>query len=119
MILERFENLCKEHGKSPSYVASVAGYDKSAITNWRKQAASNNGICSITSSRLRIIAEYLETTSDYLLGLTDEKRRFVSSSELLNNPRKMLLLDEAEGMTDKSFEQVIRMIRLIKEMQDE
>lgn len=119
MILERFENLCKERGEYPTRVAAIAGYDKSAITNWRKQAAQNNGICSITSSRLKIIAEHLETTSDYLLGLTDEKRRLYSPDALLNNPRKMILFDEAEGMTDKSLEQVIRMMRVIKGMQDE
>ncbi len=118
MVLERFEKLCEERGEYPTRVASSAGYDKSALTNWRKVAAANGGVCNVSSSRLRIIAEHLGTTSDYLLGITDDKKPYQSSA-LLDNPRKMLLLDEAEGMTDKSLEQVIRMMRVIKGMQDD
>jgi len=118
MVLERFEKLCEERGEYPTRVASSAGYDKSALTNWRKVAAANGGVCNVSSSRLRIIAEHLGTTSDYLLGITDDKKPSQSSA-LLDNPRKMLLLDEAEGMTDKSLEQVIRMMRVIKGMQDD
>ena len=118
MVLERFESLCKEQGEFPSVVASLAGYDKSALTYWRKQASENGGICNVSSSKLAIISEHLGTTSDYLLGISDE-RKPKSVDDILDNPRKMLLLDEAEGLTDKSLEQVIRMMRLIKGMQDD
>ena len=118
MVLERFEKLCEERNEYPTKVATIAGYDKSVLTNWRKVASANDGICNVSSSRLRIIAEHLGTTSDYLLGITDEKKP-LSSSNLIDNPRKMLLLDEADGMSDKSLEQVIRMMRVIKGMQDE
>lgn len=118
MVLERFEALCRERGEFPSVVASLAGYDKSALTYWRKQANENDGICNVSSSKLKLISEHLGTTSDYLLGITESKKP-ISASPLLDNPRKMVLLDEAEGMTDKSLEQVIRMMRLIKDMQDE
>lgn len=121
MILERYETLCKERGEFPSKVASIAGYDKSAITYWRKQAGENNGICSVVSSRLRVIAEHLGTTSDYLLGMTDDPHPTAPAivEELSRNPRKMILLDELEGMSDKSLEQVIRMARTIKGLQDD
>ena len=70
MILDRYLNLCKDRGEYPSTVAAECGYDKSALTNWKKQAAENDGVCSVYSYRLRKIAEHLGTTSDYLLGLT-------------------------------------------------
>lgn len=121
MILERYETLCKERGEFPSVAAAVAGYDRSALTNWRKQAAENNGVCNISSSRLRLIAEHLGTTSDYLLGMTDDPHPTTSPivEELSRNPRKMLLFDETEGLSDKSMEQVIRMVRMIKGLQDD
>lgn len=118
MVLERFEKLCEDKGEYPTRVIAMAGYDKSALTNWRKVASENNGICNVSSSRLAIIAEHLDTTADYLLGMTNEKKP-TNVSALIDNPRKMLLLDEAEGMSDKSLEQVIRMMRVIKGMQDE
>lgn len=120
MVLKRFEDLCKERGEYPTKVAAAAGYDKSALTNWRKQAAENDGVCNISSSRLAIIAKHLETTSDYLLGISDENihSSFHSLNSLVDNPRKLLLLDEAEGMTDKSLDQAIRAMRLIKGLQD-
>ena len=121
MILERYESLCRERGEYPSVVASVAGYDRSALTNWRKQAAEGNGVCSISSSRLRLLAEHLDTTSDYLLGMSDEPHPSAPAiiEELTRNPRKMLLFDETEGLSDKSMEQVIRMVRMIKGLQDD
>ena len=121
MVLERFETLCKERGEYPSVVASIAGYDKSALTYWRKQASENGGVCSVASSRLRLIAEHLDTTSDYLLGMSDEQHSSTPAiiEELASNPRKMLLFDETEGLSDKSLEQVIRMIRMIKGLQDD
>ncbi len=121
MILERYMNLCKEQGKYPTVVAASAGYDKSALTNWKKQASENDGVCSISSSRLRLIAENLGTTSDYLLGLTDNQndKHPQSVQELVNNPYKLLLLDEMDGMSDKSLEQLIRIMRTIKGMQDD
>lgn len=121
MILERYERLCKERGVYPTAVASAAGYEKSAYTNWKKQAADNNGVCSVYSYRLRNIAEQLGTTSDYLLGMTDEPNEQMPTTvqELVNSPYKLLLLDEMEGMTDKSLEQVIRIMRKIKGMQED
>lgn len=121
MILQRYETLCKERGEFPSVAAAVAGYDRSALTNWRKQASENGGMCNISSSRLRLIAEHLGTTSDYLLGMTDDPHPTTPAivEELSSNPRKMILFDELEGMSDKSLEQVIRMARAIKGLQDD
>ncbi len=121
MILDRYLNLCKDRGEYPSTVAAECGYDKSALTNWKKQAAENDGVCSVYSYRLRKIAEHLGTTSDYLLGLTDDPNEQTPAAvqELVKNPYKMLLLDEMEGMSDKSLEQVIRIMRTIKGMQED
>lgn len=48
MILQRYETLCKERGEFPSVDAAVAGYDRSALTNWRKQASENGGMSQKT-----------------------------------------------------------------------
>ena len=53
--------------------------------------------------------------------MTDEPNEQMPTAvqELVNSPYKLLLLDEMEGMTDKSLEQVIRIMRTIKGMQDD
>lgn len=117
MNYQRFLGLCNERGKSPTAVVLELGYERSSITRWKKQQEENNGMCSLNSAMLVRIAEYFDVSTDYLLGLSEE-RKPKSPLSIFNNPRNMLLLDETEGMTDRSFEQVIRMIRLIKEMQD-
>lgn len=118
MNYERFLALCKELGTTPTAVVLQLGYERSSVTRWKMSASENNGFCSVNSSILLRIAKFFNVTTDYLLGLSDERRPAASTSDLLDSPRKLLLLDEAEGMTDKSLEQVIRMMRVIKGMQD-
>ena len=117
MNYERFVELCNERNVSPTRVVLELGYERSSITRWKASSVANNGMCSLNSSMLLRIAEYFDVSTDYLLGVTNEKKP-TSNLSLLDNPRKMLLLDEAEGLTDKSLEQVIRMMRVIKGMQD-
>ena len=119
MLYERYLELCKEKNEAPSTVATKFGYSKNAYTRWKETAIENDGIISLRSDMLLKIAEYFEVSIDYLCGRTDERLQTDFKDILLDNPRKMLLLDEAEGMTDKSLEQVIRMMRLIKGMQDD
>ena len=119
MILQRYLELCSEKGVAPSTVATILGYGKSAFTRWKDIASSNNGVVSLRSEMLLKIADYFNVTTDYLCGRSEKRTDSESPMKYLaSSPYKMILLDEAEGMTDKSLEQVIRMMRVIKGMQD-
>ena len=120
MLYSRYLALCKERKESPSSVAIKLGYSKNAYSKWKDSAEENGGIVSLRSETLLKIADYFSVSTDYLCGRS-EKRSEVSTivAELTSNPRKMLLLDEMDGMTDKSLEQVIRIMRTIKGMQDD
>lgn len=37
MFFERFLNLCKEKGLSPSKASQEIGFSKSSVTYWKKQ----------------------------------------------------------------------------------
>ena len=120
MLYSRYLELCKENGIAPSTLATQLGFSKNAYSRWKDSAEENGGIVSLRSETLLKIADYFNVSIDYLCGRS-EKRSEVSTivAELTSNPRKMLLLDEMDGMTDKSLEQVIRIMRTIKGMQDD
>jgi hypothetical protein len=119
MLYSRYLELCKEKKKAPSSVAKELGYSKNAFTRWKDSAEQSGGVVSLRSEMLIKIADYFCVTLDYLCGRTDIRTEKLSVlDELSNSPRKMLLLDETDGMTDKSMEQLIRLARAIKGMQD-
>ena len=58
---DRFTQLCKEWGKSPSAVARESGIHKTAPTSWKR------GIYPSQKS-VRKLAAYFNVSEDYLLG---------------------------------------------------
>lgn len=118
MLLHRFLELCSETGEYPASVAQAIGYDKSIVTKWRKQSLTNGGVVEMSSQKLKLLAEHFNVSSDYLLGITDE-RNPLDITSVINSPYKMLLLDESNGLTEKSMEQVIRVMRTIKGLQED
>jgi transcriptional regulator with XRE-family HTH domain len=120
MLYSRYLELCKENGIAPSTLAIQLGYSKNAYSRWKDSAEESGGIVSLRSDTLLKIADYFGVSTDYLCGRSERRSEFSPIiAELTSNPRKMLLLDEMEGMTDKSLEQVIRIMRTIKGMQDD
>lgn len=62
MFYDRFVAICKERGVSPSKVAIHCGFNKSSVTNWKK-----NGYAP-RQEILTKIANYFGVSIDYLLG---------------------------------------------------
>lgn len=127
MLYSRFIKLCELKNVAPSRVVQEIGYDKSTASYWKKSAQKNNNI-NIDEEKEIKLADYFSVSIDYLNGndlyaddnsLDKLANDFSEYRFKLDNPYKMLLLDEAEGMTEKSLEQVIRMMRVIKGMQDD
>lgn len=66
MFWERFYDLCKEKGLTPSAVVKELGISHGVITKWK------NG----TKPNLEVVVklcDYFNVTADYLIGITDDK----------------------------------------------
>lgn len=119
MVYSRFLELCAEKKQAPSTVATTLGFSKNAFSRWKDTAEENGGFASLRADTLMKLADYFGVSTDYLCGKSDRRDQSSIASELARNPRKMLLFDETEGLSDKSLEQVIRMVRMIKGLQDD
>lgn len=73
MFYENFKNLCQKAGKSPSFVVTEIGLNKSAVTSWKKGA-------NPTNSNLVKISHYFGVSIDELLG----KKNTVSDSDTIS-----------------------------------
>lgn len=65
VFYERYAKLCKSIGETPNSVAKEIGVSSGSITAWKNGAAPRY-------STVGKIADYFDTTADYLLGRTDD-----------------------------------------------
>ena len=89
MFYENFKNLCQKAGKSPSFVVTEIGLNKSAVTSWKKGA-------NPTNSNLVKISHYFGVSVDELLG----KKDAVSESDTVSEDDiKAAFFEGAEDLT--------------------
>lgn len=82
MFWERFYNLCKENGTSPSAVTKAIGISHAATTKWKNGTNPNGDV-------LAKLSGYFDVSIDYLMGLTDDKAKTlptISIDDLDNLP---------------------------------
>lgn len=65
--MNRFRELRKESELSQQALAQLLGVNQTAISQWER------GVTSPSAGLLSMLCEVLNTTSDYLLGITDER----------------------------------------------
>lgn len=109
MFFDRFEELCRLHGVTPTRAAREAGINKSAVTYWRKNAEARP-----TGQTAQLLCEYFGVTMSELYGdgaqgapakpagATDEEVRFA-------------LFGGTEGITDEMYDEVRRFAQYVKE----
>lgn len=85
MIYERLEALCKKRGATPATLAKELNLSNSITFYWKKGA-------SPSYSNLAKIAEALDTSPQYLNGLTDNPNR-LDDKEVLISAIKFLTDD--------------------------
>jgi len=102
MFWERYLSLCMEYGLSPTGVEmrQVLGMESTgSISKWK------NGVVP-SAKRLRTIANYFNTTIDFLLGNSDERIAFseknspLGQSEALRTQEKLKEPPAPEGAGD-------------------
>ena len=77
MFYQNLIRLCTERGTTPTEVCHSIGLAGSAATKWKSGAIPRD-------TTLQKIADYFETSTSYLLGLTDEPN-VVLSEQVINN----------------------------------
>lgn len=113
MFFDRFEELCKLRGVTPTKAAQEAGINKSTVTYWRKNAEAKptgqvaERLCAyfgITMSELYGDSVNLPETGEpkRAVGATDEEIRFA-------------LFGGTEGITDEMYDEVRRFAQFVKE----
>ncbi|TJY06200.1 helix-turn-helix transcriptional regulator [Lactobacillus amylovorus subsp. animalium] len=107
MIFERIKDLAeKQHFSNLQEVAEKAGYGKNLIYSWKRKKPN--------SDSLKAVAKVLNTTTDYLNGLTDnpdipsesEKRGLTWQD--LDMPYGGEIPDELKGMYRALAEQYVK-----------
>lgn len=94
MFYENFKNLCQKAGKSPSFVVTEIGLNKSAVTSWKKGA-------NPTNSNLVKISHYFGVSIDELLG----KKNTVSDSDTISEDDiKAAFFEGAEDLTKEEMD---------------
>ena len=100
MFYDKYVNLCKEKNISPSKAASMIGFDKSSITNWKKHGYVPR------QEILNKIADFFGVSVDYLTGRTSMRQLpdFEIPEELghIADERKQLMIDTLDKSTRKA-----------------
>ena len=84
LFIERVRQLLKEKGMYGKDMLADLEINKNQLTRWEKEDTVP------TQAVLIAIADYLETTPEYLLGETDIKEKPVADDELSQNNVKFI-----------------------------
>lgn len=103
MFYDRFAQICKDHGISPSRAAIEAGLSKSTVTKWKTSPDSKP-----TGAAIKKLTEYFNISVSQLLGEetetapTDNGKRSASKEDV-----KFALFGGREDITDEMYEEVL------------
>lgn len=77
-------------------------------------SAMENETRPFTQANLEILCKFFHVTSDYLLGLTNDKNGVSTNKQKLSDV-KLAFYNQAEEITDEQAEEVLGFINYIKE----
>ncbi|CCI84500.1 hypothetical protein FC52_GL001481 [Lactobacillus pasteurii DSM 23907 = CRBIP 24.76] len=100
--LDRVKELAKKQHLSVREVNDLAGLGVNSIYNWKSKKPG--------SAALKAVAQVLETTTDYLSGLSDSASAMGSST---------ISLDEDKPYTYQGYRIPDRYIRIVRELMED
>lgn len=74
-MYEIFARLLKEKGLTAYKVSKDTGIPNTTLSAWKR------GVCNIKNDKLQIIADYLNVSLPYLLGITDDPQDYIETVE--------------------------------------
>ena len=104
--IERINELLSRKGIKPSKMMKDLGFSSGLFSQWK------SGMQKPSADKLGKIAEYLETTTDYLLGKTDSPA--VSAHEVTDDDIKFALFGGDGEVTDEMYEEIKAFAEFVK-----
>lgn len=109
MFYDKYCELCKQKGISPSAAAIEMGINKGTVSIWKSKGTTPQ------TAILGKIADYFGVSVDYLLG-NDQKQKAPAESEgVSDDDIKFALFNGSDNITDEMFEEVKRFAQFIQE----
>ncbi len=120
MFFTNYCNLCKARGLSPTGAAVEMGLSRAAVSAWRNKDRLPQAV------QLQKIADYFNTTVDYLLGsVTQEEMPHTNTAqdnelaeylnELKNREDMRILFSLAKNATKEEVMQAVKIIEALRE----
>lgn len=82
--------------------------------NYTALSRIETGNRNLNDEDIKILCKFFHVTSDYLLGLTDNKNEVITNKQKLSDV-KLAFYNQAEEITDEQAEEVLGFINYIKE----
>lgn len=105
--LDKIQQLLKEQNKTQKDLTDFLGLSKNTFTNWKL------GFTSSYTKYINKIAEFLDVSTDYLLGNTDERKPI--NHDITDNDIKFALFGGEGEITDEMYQDVKDFAKFIKE----
>lgn len=111
MFMERFEELCKRNGYTPSGVMVAIGRSRSLAAKWKNTGATPS------PEVLAELSKFFDVSVDYLLGNTDGtlEDEIAVRQEIFDNVDMRVLFDAARGIPRSKLYETIAMLNKFKE----
>ena len=110
MFYERFEQLCRENGYTPSGACLAMGRSKNLAAKWKSTGTNPSMIV------VQEIAKFFGVSVGYLLGNDDEKPQ--ARQDLLDSTEMRVLFDAAKGVPPYKLYEVASQLMKWKEDND-
>lgn len=104
MFYDKYKQLCKARGISPSAAAAEIGLNKSSVTFWKKSGSVPR------STILKLIADYFGVSMNYLM---DEDEDENETKDLLTN-EEAYLLETFRMLPETSKQWVMQSLEMAK-----
>lgn len=88
---ERLTHLREQRNLSQNELARQCGFSRALINKYETGASDPGGYF------LKILAEQLEVSTDYLLGITDDPRGHLGDGQMTDEERQILNMFRREG----------------------
>lgn len=112
MFYDKYYELCKQKGVSPSAAAMEMGINKGTVSIWKSKGTTPQ------TAILGKIASYFGVSVDYLLGNEPKEKAPAESEGISDDDIKFALFNGADGVTDEMYEEVKRFAQFIKDREN-
>ncbi|MCY8144343.1 helix-turn-helix transcriptional regulator [Bacillus haynesii] len=112
MLSKRLKNIRKDKGLTQEELAKRVKTTKGTISNYE------NGYSTPSNEMLSDLADALDTTTDFLLGRTDNANNNLGTINEFNDPDLQIAFKEASDFSEEARKQAIDFIRYLKEKEE-